>query len=93
MWGTRMGVNPQSPRSKASGSLATLLMIHASARQLLRTVCFVLCQVGFFEIVAMPLMRTYCSIFPSAQPLMESLTDNFHMWSRQLQASQAVSTA
>ena len=47
-----------------------------------------LVQVGFFEIVAMPLMRTYCSIFPVAQPLMNSLTTNYRMWTQQLQASQ-----
>ncbi|KAK9853879.1 hypothetical protein WJX84_001089 [Apatococcus fuscideae] len=50
-------------------------------------------QVGFFEIVAMPLVTRYVEVFPVARPLLNSLTANFGMWARQLQAAQAVAPA
>ena len=53
----------------------------------------VLAQVGFFEIVAMPLVTRYVEVFPVARPLLNSLTANFGMWARQLQAAQAVAPA
>ena len=35
---------------------------------------------GFFDIVALPLFRTFQAVFPEASPMVEQLTDNFEMW-------------
>ncbi|KAK9833010.1 hypothetical protein WJX74_004376 [Apatococcus lobatus] len=46
-------------------------------------------QVGFFEIVVLPLVKAFVELIPTARPLLDSVNANYGMWSRQLQASQA----
>lgn len=46
-------------------------------------------QVGFFEIVVLPLVKAFVEVIPTARPLLDSVNTNYGMWSRQLQASQA----
>lgn len=48
-----------------------------------------LLQVGFFEIVVLPLVKAFVELIPTARPLLNSVNANYGMWSRQLQASQA----
>ncbi|KAK9868898.1 hypothetical protein WJX84_009064 [Apatococcus fuscideae] len=42
-------------------------------------------QVGFFEIVALPLYKAYCECFPGAQPALEAVKANYAMWHADLQ--------
>ncbi|KAK9866695.1 hypothetical protein WJX84_006873 [Apatococcus fuscideae] len=37
-------------------------------------------QVGFFEIVAIPCIRSYCSLFPAAQPMLDGALANYEYW-------------
>ena len=37
-------------------------------------------QVGFFEIVAMPLFNAYVSLIPDAHPMLDNATNNYHEW-------------
>ena len=37
-------------------------------------------QVGFFEVVVLPLFRAFVTIFPRAQPMLERVEDNYQMW-------------
>lgn len=37
-------------------------------------------QVGFFDIVAMPLFRSFSSMFPDCGPMVKAVEDNFKMW-------------
>ncbi|KAK9824027.1 hypothetical protein WJX72_007091 [[Myrmecia] bisecta] len=37
-------------------------------------------QVGFFEVVVLPLFRAFITIFPRAQPMLERVEDNYQMW-------------
>ncbi|GMH44924.1 hypothetical protein BSKO_12881 [Bryopsis sp. KO-2023] len=46
-------------------------------------------QVGFFDIVALPLFRSFASIFTQCTPLLESVEDNFLMWKEMEQGSKA----
>lgn len=37
-------------------------------------------QVGFFDIVALPLYQSFCQIFPAASPMLEAVKENYNMW-------------
>ncbi len=37
-------------------------------------------QVGFFEIVAMPMFRSYVELIPGAQPLLDGVMANYEYW-------------
>ncbi len=37
-------------------------------------------QVGFFEIVALPLFSAYTSMLPAAKPLLDAAMSNYHFW-------------
>lgn len=37
-------------------------------------------QVGFFEVVAMPLFRSLVAVIPGAQPLLDAASDNYFIW-------------
>lgn len=37
-------------------------------------------QVGFFEVVAMPLFRSLVAVVPGAQPLLDAASDNYFIW-------------
>lgn len=37
-------------------------------------------QVGFFDIVALPLFQSYAQAFPEALPLLDAVKDNYQMW-------------
>ena len=37
-------------------------------------------QVGFLEIVALPLIREYVSLIPSAQPILDGVLTNYDYW-------------
>ncbi len=39
-----------------------------------------LSQVGFFDIVSLPLFESFARAFPEAQPLLDAVRDNYHMW-------------
>ncbi len=46
-------------------------------------------QVGFFEIVAMPLYKSYVELIPAAQPMLDNLKTNYRYWHGLHQASAA----
>lgn len=35
---------------------------------------------GFFEIVALPLVKAYVSQFPDAKPLLDGAMSNYNLW-------------
>ena len=37
-------------------------------------------QVGFFEIVALPLLRSYVEVIPCAQPMLDGMLSNYEYW-------------
>ena len=37
-------------------------------------------QVGFFEIVGVPLYRNFAAVFQQARPLLDGMADNLSMW-------------
>lgn len=37
-------------------------------------------QVGFFDIVALPLFQSFAQIFPSSTPMLDAVKDNYAMW-------------
>eukprot|EP00798_Chlamydomonas_sp_ICE-L_P014589 gene14589-20640_t len=37
-------------------------------------------QVGFFDIVALPLFQCYAQAFPQSQPLLDAVKNNYEMW-------------
>ncbi len=37
-------------------------------------------QVGFFDIVAMPLFQSFAQAFADATPMLEAVRDNYNMW-------------
>lgn len=37
-------------------------------------------QVGFFEICAMPLFRSYVELLPAAQPMLDAVKTNYNKW-------------
>ena len=37
-------------------------------------------QVGFFDIVALPLFQSFAQAFADATPLLEAVKDNYNMW-------------
>lgn len=37
-------------------------------------------QVGFFEICAMPLFRSYVELLPAAQPMLDAVKTNYNRW-------------
>ena len=37
-------------------------------------------QVGFFEIVALPMFSSYVSAMPQSQPLLDAVMKNYHYW-------------
>lgn len=37
-------------------------------------------QVGFFEIVALPLVTTYVQMVPEAKPMLNAVMDNYNYW-------------
>ncbi|KAK9825726.1 hypothetical protein WJX74_001516 [Apatococcus lobatus] len=37
-------------------------------------------QVGFFEIVALPLLRSYVEVIPDAQPMLDGMLNNYEFW-------------
>ena len=37
-------------------------------------------QVGFFEICAMPLFRSYVELLPAAQPMLDAVKANYNKW-------------
>ncbi len=39
-----------------------------------------LMQVGFFEIVAMPLFKSYVELFAAAQPMLNAVKANYKYW-------------
>ncbi len=49
-------------------------------------------QVGFFEVVAMPLFKAFVGSFPGARPLMQGVYDNCRHW-KQVAAAAAAATA
>ena len=40
----------------------------------------VLMQVGFFDIVALPLFQSFAQAFPDSTPLLDAVKDNYSMW-------------
>ena len=43
-------------------------------------------QVGFFDIVALPLFQSLAAAFPGAAPLLEAVRDNYAMWKEEILA-------
>lgn len=39
-----------------------------------------LMQVGFFEIVALPLFKAYVEFIPAAQPMLDAIKANYQHW-------------
>ena len=39
-----------------------------------------LTQVGFFDIVALPLFQSFAQAFGDATPMLEAVRDNYIMW-------------
>lgn len=39
-------------------------------------------QVGFFKIVVVPLFASFCTAFPSAEPMLDSLNRNLKLWAK-----------
>lgn len=37
-------------------------------------------QVGFFDIVALPLFQSFAQAFPEATPMLDAVKDNYAMW-------------
>lgn len=37
-------------------------------------------QVGFFEIVALPLFKSFVELIPSAQPMLDGVMANYDYW-------------
>lgn len=37
-------------------------------------------QVGFFEIVALPLFKAYVEFVPAAQPMLDAIKANYQHW-------------
>ena len=41
---------------------------------------FYVVQVGFFEIVALPLFSAYTAMIPASKPLLDAAMSNYHFW-------------
>ncbi len=39
-------------------------------------------QVGFFNIVGLPLFRAMVGLFPNAQPMLDGALVNYHEWEK-----------
>lgn len=37
-------------------------------------------QVGFFDVVAMPLFRSWCAVLTDARPMLRAVEDNRRRW-------------
>ncbi len=44
-------------------------------------------QVGFFDIVALPLFQSFAQAFPDTSPMLEAVKDNYHMWREESSSS------
>ena len=54
---------------------------HRSADQLLSlSHSLSMVQVGFFEIVAMPLFKSYVEFVPASQPMLDGVKANYQYW-------------
>lgn len=42
--------------------------------------CVMQQQVGFFDIVALPLFQSFAQAFTDATPMLEAVKDNYAMW-------------
>jgi hypothetical protein len=42
-------------------------------------------QVGFFDIVALPLFQSFAQAFPDATPMLDAVKDNYAMWREEAQ--------
>ena len=45
-----------------------------------------LMQVGFFEVIVMPLFKAMADVLPAAQPMLDAATKNYYCWRMQKQA-------
>jgi hypothetical protein len=46
-------------------------------------------QVGFFDIVALPLFQSFAQAFPDASPMLDAVKDNYAMWKEEVVLSQS----
>jgi hypothetical protein len=49
-------------------------------------------QVGFFDIVALPLFQSFAQAFPDATPMLEAVKDNYAMWREEQAMYNSVAT-
>ena len=66
--------------SYGSYHLKQLLTLFQRFGQLSCIMCMV--QVGFFEIVALPLFKQYVECMPMAQPVLDAVKANYQYWHR-----------
>ena len=70
----------QGDREKSRGVPVSPLMnreVHGITRS----------QIGFFDIVALPLFQSFALTFPAASPMLEAVKDNYNMWKAQMAAA------
>ena len=48
-------------------------------------------QVGFFEIVALPLYQSMAAVLPGAQPMLNGAMDNYYLWRSEMDNTPAKS--
>ena len=46
-------------------------------------------QVGFFDIVALPLFQSFAQAFPESTPMLDAVKDNYLMWREEALVSHA----
>ena len=57
------------------------IAVHAVWAVLLQTAtCEVPLQLGFFQIVGIPLFKAMADLFPDAQPMLDGVLTNFQHW-------------
>ncbi|KAK9831614.1 hypothetical protein WJX74_002581 [Apatococcus lobatus] len=64
----------QGDREKVHGLKVSPLMDRAEVTGMTKS------QVGFFEIVALPLVTTYVQMVPEAKPMLNAVMDNYNYW-------------